>query len=236
VLRLSRAPSPFPSDDLGVCCVHGASVRPLSSSMQRSGERCLGAAPISDCEEQTMDRYRLRGEPQEPARFRDMQGSLGHDQSDTSWYEDSSDAYVEDVVPHYARYTNEETDVYLVRDLAAGGMYRVTKYRAPTPLPARSVSRGPGTAVLRWSVLALIGAVAGGIGGLVLGVPVFLIALVQRASLSWRVRLWRRRHPGRLLPTAARNEHDLVRGALWQSGLATIIGSLVLWFLIAHLW
>jgi hypothetical protein len=182
-----------------------------------------------------MDYYRSERDPQIPARYRDTQISPGHDRRDTSSYDDSPGAYVEDAVPYYVRYANEETGVYLVRDLAEGGIRLVTKHRAPVQFPVRSVPRVPGSVIFRWSVLALIGAFAGGIGGLVLGLPVFLMALVRRAGLSRRVRQWHRRNPGTLLPPAARIEYDLVHGAAWQSGLAIIVGSLVMWFLIAHL-
>jgi hypothetical protein len=182
-----------------------------------------------------MENYRPARETREPARYEDIQISRGPDQPDAGPYEEYPDAYVEYAVPQYVSYTNEETSIYLVRDLAAGQMRQVTKYRAPTPFALRSVPNVPGTGVLRWSVVALIGAVIGGIGGPVLGVPIFLIAVVQKAALSGRMRRWRRRNAGKLLPSAARIEYDLVRGAIWQSGLAIIIGSLVLFFLLTRM-
>jgi hypothetical protein len=182
-----------------------------------------------------MDHDRPARETRVPARYEDIQISWGPNQPDVWPYEAYPDAYVEHAVPQYVSYTNEETGIYLVRDLAAGQMRQVTKYRAPTHFALRSVPTIRGTAIFRWSVVALIGAVVGGIGGLVLGVPILLIAVVQKAGLSGRMRRWRRRNAGKLLPPAARIEYDLVRGAMWQSGFAIIIGSLVLLFLLTRM-
>jgi hypothetical protein len=140
-------------------------------------------------------------------------------------------------IPRYVRYVDETADAYLVIDLRSGERHEVDKDRAPVP----ALSDGPerarhGAGLLRWSGWAVLCALLGGVGGVLLGVPVVLVALLRRAALLRRMRRWRRRHPGEALPAAAREEYDRMRAALWQGMLALLLGALLVGLLISHVW
>jgi hypothetical protein len=139
-------------------------------------------------------------------------------------------------VPHYARYMDETADTYLVYDLRSGAQREVDKGRQSAPaLSAQARRAVPGGLLLRVSLVAVALALVGGIGGLLLGIPVILIALGKRISLGGRIRRWHQRHPQQLIPAAAREEFDRVRGALWQGLLALLLGILIMYLTLPHL-
>jgi hypothetical protein len=123
--------------------------------------------------------------------------------------------------------------VYLVQALSDGHLLQVPKSRAPVePFPPVSGQRVHGARLLRWSVYALLGVGLGGLGGVLLGVPVVLATSVQLARFARRVRRWRRDRQGAagipVLPTAASAERLRLLSAFGQGLLAIALGSLLL--------
>lgn len=129
---------------------------------------------------------------------------------------------------------------YMVRTLSDDRVIQVPKSYAPSdPFPVVSGQRAPGVHLLHWSVIALFGVGLGGLGGILLGVPVVLAACVQLARFARRVRRWRQRRPGVTddprLPAAATVERLRLLGALGQGLLAIALGCLVLGLVAWHL-
>lgn len=121
---------------------------------------------------------------------------------------------------------------YLVRTLENGQFLRVPKHYAPSePFPPERGQPPPGGRLLRWSAYALLLVGLGGLGGVLLGVPVVLAAGVQLAHFSLRVWRWRRRHRAAntpVLPAVASAERVRLLSALGQGLLAVVLGSLLL--------
>ncbi len=131
-------------------------------------------------------------------------------------------------VPLVAGFQDQTLETYAVRDLHYGDIIAVPKARAvvesfpPTPeQPLRGVR------VARWSGYALVLALLGGLGGMILGALVVLAALAGLARFGARARRWQRAHRGALLPAGARGEYDRLRAALGQGLLALAIGTII---------
>lgn len=141
---------------------------------------------------------------------------------------------------YLAGYEDATEQAYVVRTLAHDRLIQVPRSYAPAELfPVVSGQSAPGARLLRWSVYALLGVGLGGLGGLLLGVPVVLVACVQLARFARRVQRWRQRQQGPaghpMLPPAAGTERLRLLGALGQGVLAIVLGSLLLGLLAWHL-
>ena len=121
---------------------------------------------------------------------------------------------------------------YLVRTLENDHILQVPKHYAPSePFPPERGLPPPGGRLLRWSAYALLLVGLGGLGGVLLGVLVVLVAGVQLARFSLRVRRWRRRHKAAgipMVPAVASAERVRLLSALGQGLLAVVLGSLLL--------
>jgi len=143
-------------------------------------------------------------------------------------------------VAHLAAFVREGDRAYLVRDLDGGHLVAVPKrYAVAEPfLPIRR-RQAPGARLLRWSAYALFAALCGGLGGILLGVLVTLLAAIQLGRFALRVRRWRLRHRrsngAMLLPAAAGAERLRLITAWAQGLLAVIVGAALLAFLLWHL-
>jgi hypothetical protein len=136
-----------------------------------------------------------------------------------------------DDVPVIAAFTEQSPDAYIVRDLDARRIVTVPKERArPDPFPPTPQQPVAGLIVLRTSCYALVLALLGGVGGIVLGVLVVFAAWIGLQRFGRRARQWRRAHPDALLPALARTEYDRLIGAVWQGLLALIIGAAIVAF------
>jgi hypothetical protein len=145
-----------------------------------------------------------------------------------------------DEAPLRVRYADERDRAYLVRELAHGQWVSVPKQRmVPEPYPFSREERAVGGGLLRWSLYALVGALLGGIGGVLLGLPVALSAAIRLQGYARRVRRWRRERTGPdgalPLPPAASADRLRLRTALWQGLLAATLGLLVLALLLDRL-
>jgi hypothetical protein len=150
-------------------------------------------------------------------------------------------------IAHFAAFVRQSDEAYVVRDLddlAAGDLVSVPKhYAVAEPFPSTRDQQVPGTRLLRWSTLALLAAVCGGLGGILLGGLVTLVATVQLQRFTLRVRRWRRRYRGAdgspmppVLPAAASAERLRLLTAWVQGMLAIVLGvallALILWHLL----
>ncbi len=131
--------------------------------------------------------------------------------------------------------------VHDLEDLEDGDLVSVPKhYAVAEPFPVTTGRKAPGARLLRWSAYALLAAVCGGGGGILLGVLVTLVATVQLQRFALRVRRWRRRHRrsdgSSVLPAAASAQRLRLLTAWVQGMLAIVIGgallALVLWHLL----
>lgn len=141
---------------------------------------------------------------------------------------------------YVVRYAEATEHVYLVQAISDDRLLQVPKSYAPAELfPIVNTQRAPGARLLRWSVYALLGVGLGGLGGVLLGVPVVLAALVQLARFARRVRRWRRSRQGPAgnpaLPAAAGSERLRLLGAFGQGLLAIVLGGLLLCLFAWHL-
>jgi hypothetical protein len=127
----------------------------------------------------------------------------------------------------------EQTDTeYAVGELRGPRTARVPKRRAVAdPFLSPSRQGMPGRGLLRWSGLALLGVALAGIGGVVLGAVVVVVALLRLAHFSRKVRRWRRAQRARgersKLPAAATAERFCLLAALGQGFVAMVAGALV---------
>lgn len=144
--------------------------------------------------------------------------------------------------PHayIVRYAEATERAYLVQAISDDQLLQVPKSYAPAePFPLASSQHAPGARLLRWSVYALLGVGLGGLGGVLIGVPVVLAASVQLTRFARRVRRWRRdrqeadRIPA--LPAAASDERLRLLSAFGQGLLAIVLGGLLLRLLAWHL-
>ncbi len=128
-------------------------------------------------------------------------------------------------VPLLAQFQRQTPDAYAVRDLHYGDIVTIPKDRAlPEPFPPTPELPVPGVRVLRWSGVALLLAVLGGVGGLLLGLFCLLAALAGIVRFRRRAHRWRAAHVNAPLPAPARAEYDRLRGARGQALLAIVIG------------
>jgi hypothetical protein len=143
--------------------------------------------------------------------------------------------------PRIVAFSDQRDGAYLVRDLDENQLLRVPKGYAQLELfPPTQGQPRRGALLLRLSKYALIGAVLGGVGGLLLGTLVALAAMIQLGRFNRRVRRWR--HHGRseqgdlahLLPAIATGERSRVLGALGQGALAAVVGAGVCLLLLPH--
>jgi hypothetical protein len=162
-------------------------------------------------------------------------------------------------IAYSAAFVRQSDTAYVVRDLdtfgdpddlggvhdqGAGDVVVVPKhYAVAEPFPAPRAGQVPGTRLLRWSTRALLAAVCGGLGGILLGGLVTLVATVQLQRFARRVRRWRRRSRGAdgnpmppALPAAASAERLRLLTAWVQGMLAILLGvallALILWHLL----
>ena len=137
--------------------------------------------------------------------------------------------------PLTARYLDEDDGVYLVAEPRGERTAQVAKRREVVePFPPTRRGSAPGVRLLHWSAYALVGAVCGGVPGVVLGSMVTLLALVRLGQFSRRVRRWwlrQSRSDGRggvlQLPAAVTAERLRLLAALGQGLLAVLLGCLV---------
>ncbi len=150
-------------------------------------------------------------------------------------------------IAHFASFVRQSEEAYVVRDLDAldalgdGDLVSVPKhYAVAEPFPVATGRKAPGARLLRWSAYALLAAVCGGVGGVLLGALVTLVATVQLQRFALRVRRWRRRRRGPdgspVLPAAASAQRLRLLTAWVQGMLAIVIGvallALVVWRLL----
>jgi hypothetical protein len=158
-----------------------------------------------------------------------------------TWQQHDVDAFIDDgasVGPRIVAFTDQRDGAYLVRDLDEGHLLRVPKGHAqPEPFPLQRRQPQRGALLLRWSKYALIGAVLGGVGGLLLGTLVTLAAMIQLGRFNGRVRRWRHRshvEQGDPLPALASSERVRLLAALGQGALAALIGAGICLLLLPH--
>jgi hypothetical protein len=146
------------------------------------------------------------------------------------------DANARPHVPLDVRFVDQTPETYVVqaRDEFDMQMVRVPKHRAAVEWSSAGGDQSArATGLLRWSLLALIGAACGGIGGILLGALVACASAVRLARFSRRVRRWRRRQRQRArrgqevpgLPEAATLERLRLLAALGQGFLAMVAGA-----------
>lgn len=132
---------------------------------------------------------------------------------------------------YQVRYEASAEQEYLVRTLAHDHILRVPKRHAPAePFPPERGQPPPGGRLLRWSTYAALGVGLGGLGGVLLGVPVVLASGVLFARFTFRVWRWRRHHRAAgipVVPAAASAERVRLLSALGQGMLAVTLGSLL---------
>lgn len=141
--------------------------------------------------------------------------------------------------PLIVRFLGEDDDEYLVGEPEGRRTARVPKRRAlaESPYPDKK-PRGSSERLMRWSTYALIGVVFGGILGIALGSIVVLAALVRLTALSSRIHRWLRRHHSQedswqMLPAQATRERIQLLAALGQGFLGIVLGSIVLFAIVA---
>jgi hypothetical protein len=147
-------------------------------------------------------------------------------------------------VAHFAAFVRQSDDAYEVRDLEGledGDLVLVPKhYAVAEPFPVTNGRKAPGARLLRWSGYALLAAVCSGVGGIVFGALVTLIATVQLQRFSRRVRRWRRQfrraNGSPTLPSAASAERLRLLTAWVQGMFAVVIGALLLALVMWRLW
>lgn len=140
---------------------------------------------------------------------------------------------------YYVRYEDATERLYLVRTLDDDRLIRVSKrYALSEPSDSARVQPPRSARLLRWSTYALMGVGLGGLGGMLLGVLVVLVAGMHLVGFSLRLRRWRREQQeasgNPTLPTVASAERLRLLGALGQGLLAVALGSLVLALLLWH--
>jgi hypothetical protein len=140
--------------------------------------------------------------------------------------------------PRYVRYEDATNRVYLVRALFNDHLIQVPKrYARAMPFPPSRDQHLAGAGLQRWSAYALLAAGLGGLGGILLGSMVAVVAWVRLLGFSQRVRGWR---PGagrpQMLPVAASEERLRLLGAVSQGLLAALLGAVVLALIVWHLW
>lgn len=140
---------------------------------------------------------------------------------------------------YYVRYEDATERMYLVRTLDDDRLIRVSKrYALSEPFAAARVQLPPSARLLRWSTYALMGVGLGGLGGMLLGVLVVLVAGTRLVGFSMRLRRWRReQQEASGIPTlsaAASAERLRLLGSLGQGLLAVAVGSLLLALLLWH--
>lgn len=137
-----------------------------------------------------------------------------------------------DEAPLYVRYVDETSQAYMVRSLEDGAWMHVAKSRQATEtFPVPPGARVPGAWLARWANWALVAAVAGGVGGILIGVFVAVMASLRLIRFRGRVRRWRQAEnqpdSHRPLPAAATTERLRLRTAIWQGLLAAALGLFV---------
>ncbi len=137
--------------------------------------------------------------------------------------------YAGDEEAFQARFLEEDERYYVVYDLHEDEEVRIPKARAVAevyPPTRRNPLRGAG--LFRWSVIALIAALIGGLGGMILGALVALLAAARLVGFTQRVTRWRKRQEGgRWLPAQASAERLRLLAAFWQGVLALALGAFV---------
>lgn len=140
-----------------------------------------------------------------------------------------------DEAPHTVRYEDENTGTYVVREPNARQVLVPKARTAAEPSPIEGGQQTPASRLMRWSAIALMGVALGGIGGIVLGLPVVIVAAVRLADHARHVRRWRGKHAGPHgvppLPAPASTERLRLRTAFWQGLVALVFGAVVLVFL-----
>ena len=150
---------------------------------------------------------------------------------DIDWQVSPDDRY-DDEWPATVRFVEEDGSDYIVLDLLTGNERRVPKQRLALEMfPATRQYPLRGSTLLRLSGFALIGALLGGVVGIMLGSIVLVVALIRLAAFERRAHVWRsrqaqgviqsRRRQRRIaLPAAATSERLRLLTALGQSLLA----------------
>lgn len=144
------------------------------------------------------------------------------------------------LAPLVVRFVEQTDTDYAVGELRGPRTALVPKQRAVAArFPPVSRLDAPGRRLLLWSVFALIGVGLGGIGGIVLGGLVVVVALLRLARFSGKVHRWRRVQRARgeqvHLPAAATSERLCLLAALGQGLVAAAAGALVVLFLTGFL-
>ncbi|HUY77182.1 MAG TPA: hypothetical protein VMV29_10455 [Ktedonobacterales bacterium] len=136
-------------------------------------------------------------------------------------------------VPYWllrVRYVEQDGKTYIVQPLDADADVAVAKRRrGAEQYPPPHDQRPRGVRLMRWSHVALLAAVFGGVGGVFLGVIVLLAALIHLVGLRLRVRRWLQSTSGEAasLPASASSERFRVLAALGEGLVACLLGALV---------
>jgi hypothetical protein len=157
-----------------------------------------------------------------------------------AWQDEEAEEEPPASAPRYVRYQDTTPREYIVRALSNDRVIQVPRqFARATPFPPTRDQPAPGAGLLRWSSYALLAVGLGGLGGVLLGGIVALVAAVRLMRFSEHARSWRRRSGGtgpRALPAAASAERLRLLGALGQAMLAALLGSALLLLLIWHFW
>lgn len=148
-------------------------------------------------------------------------------------------ATVPDEAPRIARYEDESTRTYVVRDPKAREVLVPKSREAAEPYPMERGRQPHSIRLLRWSAVALCAVVLGGLGGVIVGLPVVVVAASGLAGHERAIHRWRRAHAGPTglppVPAAATTELMRLRTAFWQGLVALVFGAALLLFITGHI-
>jgi hypothetical protein len=132
-------------------------------------------------------------------------------------------------------YEDESTSTYVVRASGARQVLVPKARNGAEPFPITDGHQPLAARLAQWSAFALLGVALGGVGGIILGLPVVVVASVGLADHARRVRSWRDGHVGPdgvlPLPAPATTERLRLWTAFWQGLVALACGGAVIVFL-----
>jgi hypothetical protein len=140
------------------------------------------------------------------------------------------------LLPHSVHYQSQNASTYEVLDIRDQQFVRVPKQRGQVDIfPPDRTQRTAALRLLRWSGMAMVIAVLGGVPAIVVGLVTALVALSLMQRLGENERVWRHEQRERGgdsgpigLPASFSAEAARLRTAFWQGLLAAALGAVVL--------